>query len=366
MKVRDALQNARPHVALRAGFKVLIQRSRALRKKGEPVTVKGRPDIDRFLSAPLSDTVDPNQIKSLLWTLLHSGVPPEEDAAALALNAIIAAVNGPQAVGDVTLQVSGGPSWLSPSLIDQWLGTQNAQATLSVRKASAFAHHLHGYMVGGRPLDVQSPAPLPAVSRADRGRRRTQNTGPWLPYVDEVGRYSATPKVIAEQHARYFSQFALPVLDPFCGLGGDAIAFAQQGLEVHAAEMDRNRMALAQKNAAALAPNGNIQFYAGDGLEHLKSWATQIQDFSLYLDPPWGGTEWDRNQIGLTDLFPDFSRVDPFINQAAAVIIKLPRAFQTDDLNALTRPWEFRLGVSSFEDHVADRLRMISAMSSRL
>ena len=363
MNVRESLQNARPHVSLRAGFKALIQQSRSLRKQGETVAVKGRPDIDRFLAGSLSDSFDPCRFKELLWTLINAETPQEKDFAALALNGIISSVNGPQASGDVNLRIAGGPDWLSSKSLDAWLGSRDRQLKLPVRQASAFVHHLDGYNVGGHPLDVQTTSPLPSVKRADRGRQRAQNVQPWLPFTDEIGRYSATPESIAGQHAEFFASFKGPVLDPFCGLGGDAIAFAQQGLDVHTAEIDKGRMALAKRNASAFKVDSRIHFYPGDGIAHLDSWVSTFPQYLLYLDPPWGGKDWDRSDMGLNQLFPRLDLIQDFIENAVAVTIKLPRSFRTDDLKVIPRQWRFHLGLGSKADHMADRLRLISAMA---
>jgi len=363
MTIRDSLRDAQPHVSMREGFKALIQRSRSLRKQGENTAVKGRSDVDRFLATPAPETFNPSDLKQLLWTLLNAESPEDRDQAARSINAMMAAVNGPPTTGDVSLRINGGPHWLDAKAIDSWIGSQDRHLKLSVRQASALAYHLNGYVIGGEALEVQTSVALPSVNRSDRGRQRSRNTGSWLPFIDEVGQYSLTPKPVAVQHAQFLSAFQLPVFDPFCGLGGDAIAFAEAGLSVHASEIDAGRMSLAKKNAAALGVESEIQFYAGDGVNQLSAWSKNFPEHLLFLDPPWGGTHWDRKNIGIDQLFPRLDLIQAAIENAVAVVLKLPRTFRTVELNTISRQWSFQLGIASNQDHIADRVRLISALS---
>ena len=59
---------------------------------------------------------------------------------------------------------------------------------------------------------------------------------------DDVGRISLTPRAIADEHAACLRRYAEVMFDPFCGLGGDAIAAAAAGPRVFAAEVTPARL----------------------------------------------------------------------------------------------------------------------------
>lgn len=68
--------------------------------------------------------------------------------------------------------------------------------------------------------------------------------------MDETGWFSVTPEVIANHIAERFKIVGVnTVVDGFAGVGGNAIAFALQGLKVIAVELDPIRLACAKHNA---------------------------------------------------------------------------------------------------------------------
>jgi trimethylguanosine synthase len=72
------------------------------------------------------------------------------------------------------------------------------------------------------------------------------------------------------------------VCDGFCGVGGNAIAFARQGLHVIAIELDKTRLECAKNNARVYAVEHLITFIHGDFMT-LKN----IKADSVFLSPPW-------------------------------------------------------------------------------
>ena len=71
MTIREALSHSKPHVAIKAALKALVQGSRRLKKRGQTMVVGGRADLDRFLSAELPSDFSATRFKEDLWTLLN-------------------------------------------------------------------------------------------------------------------------------------------------------------------------------------------------------------------------------------------------------------------------------------------------------
>ncbi|KAI0675589.1 RNA cap guanine-N2 methyltransferase-domain-containing protein [Trametes maxima] len=117
--------------------------------------------------------------------------------------------------------------------------------------------------------------------------------------LDEEGWYSVTPERVADQIAERCRCDV--ILDAFCGVGGNAIAFARTCERVIALDVSPIRLALARHNAALYGVQDRIEFILGDFL----SFAQTLQSFSqpnrhvtknrrrkidvVFLSPPWGG-----------------------------------------------------------------------------
>ena len=139
--------------------------------------------------------------------------------------------------------------------------------------------------------------------------------------LDAVGWYSVTPEAIARHQAeRIAASFNRPftVIDAFCGLGGNTIAFALQPIceRVFAIELDPHRLSLARHNAAVYGVSDKCEWIEGDWLQiqsQLHSPTTQPQHTPLrsdmqhatvlFLAPPWGGTQYgERESYKLADV----------------------------------------------------------------
>ena len=131
--------------------------------------------------------------------------------------------------------------------------------------------------------------------------------------LDEEGWYSVTPEAIATQIAERCRCDV--VLDAFCGVGGNAIAFARtcergtvtfhpsqkssyQNLTrpVIALDTSPTRLALARHNAALHGLSSRIEFVLAD----FRSFAARMNILNatsrkidvVFLSPPWGGPEY--------------------------------------------------------------------------
>ncbi|KZT10193.1 S-adenosyl-L-methionine-dependent methyltransferase [Laetiporus sulphureus 93-53] len=140
--------------------------------------------------------------------------------------------------------------------------------------------------------------------------------------LDEEGWYSVTPERVADQIAERCRCGV--IVDAFCGVGGNAIAFARTCERVIAIDNSPVRLALARHNAAIYGVADRIEFIIADFLSFARTLA-EIQDFHnssqrtdeaatetssltsstksrkidvVFLSPPWGGPSY------LTDTLP--------------------------------------------------------------
>ncbi|KZO96635.1 S-adenosyl-L-methionine-dependent methyltransferase [Calocera viscosa TUFC12733] len=117
--------------------------------------------------------------------------------------------------------------------------------------------------------------------------------------LDEVGWFSITPEKIADQIAERCRCDV--VLDAFCGVGGNAIAFARTCERVIAIDNSPVRLALARHNAAVYGVVDRIEFILGDYISFARSYAQLASSSSkrrkidvVFLSPPWGGPEYNK------------------------------------------------------------------------
>ncbi|KAI1790228.1 S-adenosyl-L-methionine-dependent methyltransferase [Ganoderma leucocontextum] len=107
--------------------------------------------------------------------------------------------------------------------------------------------------------------------------------------LDEEGWYSVTPEGIADQIAERCR--CNVILDAFCGVGGNAIAFAKTCERVIALDVSPVRLALARHNAALYGVEDRIEFILADFFSFartLKQHPGRKIDV-VFLSPPWGG-----------------------------------------------------------------------------
>ncbi|PIL24833.1 hypothetical protein GSI_12719 [Ganoderma sinense ZZ0214-1] len=107
--------------------------------------------------------------------------------------------------------------------------------------------------------------------------------------LDEEGWYSVTPEAIADQIAERCRCDV--ILDAFCGVGGNAIAFAKTCERVIALDVSPVRLALARHNAALYGVEDRIEFILADFFSFartLKQRPGRKIDV-VFMSPPWGG-----------------------------------------------------------------------------
>lgn len=109
--------------------------------------------------------------------------------------------------------------------------------------------------------------------------------------LDEEGWYSVTPELVANQIAERCR--CDTVLDAFCGVGGNTIAFAKTCERVIAIDTSPVRIALARHNAQIYGVADRIEFVLGDYVSFANSYlqhspASRRIDV-VFLSPPWGG-----------------------------------------------------------------------------
>ena len=78
------------------------------------------------------------------------------------------------------------------------------------------------------------------------------------------------------------------IVDGFCGIGGNAIHFAEVCDMVIAIDIDPRKIECAKKNASIYGVEHKIQFVIGDFYEL----APTIQGDIVFLAPPWGGPDY--------------------------------------------------------------------------
>lgn len=112
--------------------------------------------------------------------------------------------------------------------------------------------------------------------------------------LDRVGWYSVTPELIANQIAERCR--CDTIVDAFCGVGGNAIAFAQTCEHVIAIDNDETRLRLARHNAAIYGVSDRIEFVLGDFIQFAQTLAGRCETRQtgravdvIFLSPPWGG-----------------------------------------------------------------------------
>ncbi|KAL1720283.1 RNA cap guanine-N2 methyltransferase-domain-containing protein [Schizophyllum commune] len=112
--------------------------------------------------------------------------------------------------------------------------------------------------------------------------------------LDREGWFSVTPEAIANRIAERCR--CDTILDAFCGVGGNAIAFAQTCQRVIALDTDPTRLALARHNAQIYGVADRIEFiltdyvaFAEAYISRMKSSGTARMIDVVFLSPPWGG-----------------------------------------------------------------------------
>ncbi|KAF5376839.1 hypothetical protein D9757_008885 [Collybiopsis confluens] len=111
--------------------------------------------------------------------------------------------------------------------------------------------------------------------------------------LDAEGWFSCTPERIANQIAERCR--CDTILDAFCGVGGNAIAFAKTCQRVIALDTSPIRLALARHNAQIYGVAQHIEFVLTDYISFANTYlsgpksSTSRKIDVVFLSPPWGG-----------------------------------------------------------------------------
>ncbi|KAL1664610.1 RNA cap guanine-N2 methyltransferase-domain-containing protein [Schizophyllum commune] len=112
--------------------------------------------------------------------------------------------------------------------------------------------------------------------------------------LDTEGWFSVTPEAIANRIAERCR--CDTILDAFCGVGGNAIAFAQTCQRVIALDTDLTRLALARHNAQIYGVADRIEFILTDYVAFAEAYISRMKSSKsarmidvVFLSPPWGG-----------------------------------------------------------------------------
>lgn len=160
--------------------------------------------------------------------------------------------------------------------------------------------------------------------------------------LDTEAWYSTTPIIIADHQARLCvecfqrkrrSDLPPVVLDAFCGVGGNSIAFAKVGCKVLACDIDSEKLKMAQHNASTTSVHQNIEFICCNFLELMSS---SRVDF-IFLSPPWGGPSYSvREEFLLSQKWIGGLRGTEVITRSLAAsnntVCFLPRNINFDDI----------------------------------
>jgi len=130
--------------------------------------------------------------------------------------------------------------------------------------------------------------------------------------IDEEGLYSVKPESSALDIASRTAGDV--VLDAFCGVGGSAIGFARAGKQVITTDLSETRLKMAADNASIYEVRDNIRFELVDAMEAVKNMAYD----TVYLDPPWGGPEYIKQE------YFSFAAFDP--NPRPLILAALARS----------------------------------------
>ncbi|OVA15669.1 WW domain [Macleaya cordata] len=108
--------------------------------------------------------------------------------------------------------------------------------------------------------------------------------------MDREGWFSVTPESIARYHASRCGTGI--IVDCFTGVGGNAIQLAKRSNHVIAIDIDPEKIAYAQHNAAIYGVHDRIDFIKGDFFQL----APKLKADVVFLSPPWGGPDYAKLQ----------------------------------------------------------------------
>ncbi|KAG6844818.1 hypothetical protein H0H87_003385 [Tephrocybe sp. NHM501043] len=171
------------------------------------------------------------------------------------------------------------------------------------------AHWVEKYDVSGLVKHYTHASEVPKDLQkyfAQRERYFSRYSVPPGCLLDEEGWYSVTPELVADQIAERCR--CDTILDAFCGVGGNAIAFAKTCQRVIALDTSSTRLALARHNAQIYGVADRIEFILSDYIDFAKSQTVlshtrRARNIDVvFLSPPWGGPAY---LSGLSPVSPD-------------------------------------------------------------
>ena len=218
-----------------------------------------------------------------------------------------------------------GPDWLDS---EYWIPPNSRVKT---RQARWLLQNLDGLMVAGQRLTVTCTPEIrkgksPPRREADAVRKRRLFSR-WFEgiQVDQEGLYSLTPEYLAMQMTKGLEG---RVVDGTCGVGALCIAAARQvGVSsVLAVDSNDSRIRMAEHNASIYKQSDRIAFKTS----RLEECLTDLKCDWLLLDPPWGGADYDRSLLTMSDL--DFPLEEVLGLYTGKIRLKLPRSFKIETL----------------------------------
>jgi len=350
MTLREHLAEALPRFPLKAAWPAAIRASRSWGRRAErEPRLGGRADVDRLLELDDATDLEAADLKAALKAVLDT---PDDDAAVAALDATVDRLLPRVVRGLCPVRIEGAPLGLTPPNIRRLTGLEAVQALVPPMQAAVLNRRIHGLMLGGSRLRVEMDLPrgriLPSVPRhlrvTPQPRRRP---APWLRHLDDEGRWSLTPLAIARRQAQ--TAMGSVIIDVGCGCGGNAVAFAESGFEVVAIEADKERAGLAAANFAERGLIGSVELLEGPAAELLPRALERDPDAAVFVDPPWGGSEWPRTAMSWEELIAPLGVTTDLLRSGAQLLVKAPRTF---DVTTLPSPgtWAIQYEFGDRED----------------
>ncbi len=156
--------------------------------------------------------------------------------------------------------------------------------------------------------------------------------------MDLESLYSVTPETIALEQAVLVQGES--VLDLFCGIGGNSIAFARCGKSVIAVDRDPVKIKMAKHNGSIYEVRSHITFINQAAEQFLYSLDFSSID-TVFLDPPWGGPTYNQKTLfTVNDFAVDLHSILQFaFKKQKEVLIKVPKQFEILSLQSYRRKY---------------------------
>lgn len=131
------------------------------------------------------------------------------------------------------------------------------------------------------------------------------------------------------------------ILDPFCGGAGASIGLAQAGKRVIASDIDANHVNISKYHAQLHGVEDAVSFKVNDVYKAIE----ENQADCVYLDPPWGGDNRNRDPIfSLKNLGSQEEFGFPLIKKALEkfdhVLLSVPVNIDHNELKSFGRDYE--------------------------